>query len=124
MSEQNVSERMQALLAYANYAKVGSALGVSRASVSDWAAGKGVTPYRLMQVEQLLGPGPSERPAWVDAAIADMLRELDARMVSDAWVAAVAEKIEARLAPSPRRSGGGPGAGPSSSSGGDAPGDR
>lgn len=54
------TERMVDLLTYANRAKVADALRVSRASVSRWAKGKDVTPYRVRQVEQLLRP---ERPA-------------------------------------------------------------
>lgn len=47
---------MVSLLTYANLAKVGQALGVSRNAVSNWSRGQDVTPYRLQQVRNLLRP--------------------------------------------------------------------
>ena len=48
------ASEMQRLLTYASYAKVGRALGVSRATVSEWAAGRDVNPKRLEQVRELM----------------------------------------------------------------------
>ena len=67
------AERAVALLRYANYAKVGEALLVSRAAVADWAKGKGVTPYRIRQLEQLLRPDlqidETPRPEWAEGLV-------------------------------------------------------
>jgi hypothetical protein len=52
-----VGSEMQELLAYANYSKIGKALGVGRGAVAEWAKGRNVTPYRVHQVWQLLGGG-------------------------------------------------------------------
>lgn len=63
-------DRARALLTYANYAKVATALLVSRAAVADWAKGKSVTPYRLRQLEQLLRPDLQTKeaapPEWAE----------------------------------------------------------
>ena len=63
-------DRARALLAYANYAKVATALLVSRAAVADWAKGRSVTPYRLRQLEQLLRPDLQTKeaapPEWAE----------------------------------------------------------
>jgi DNA-binding transcriptional regulator YdaS (Cro superfamily) len=59
---------MRRLLRYANFAKVANALGVSRASVAEWAKGHNVSPYRLQQIESLLIPGHDESaPAGAEA---------------------------------------------------------
>lgn len=50
-----MAERMAALLRYANYQKVGDALGVGRAAVQKWAKGRNVGAYQLQQVERLFG---------------------------------------------------------------------
>ena len=50
-----MAERMAVLLRYANYQKVGDALGVGRAAVQKWAKGRNVGPYQLEQVERLFG---------------------------------------------------------------------
>jgi hypothetical protein len=66
---------MRDLLTYASYAKVGAALGVSRNSVSRWARGLDVTPYRLDQVRQLLRPPQPQdetEPQWARALLHQM----------------------------------------------------
>ena len=45
---------MKRLLQYANLQKVGDALGVKRASVSDWSRGNNVSPRRVEQVRELM----------------------------------------------------------------------
>lgn len=54
---------MAELLTYANYAKVGKALNVSRNAVRQWARGKDVTPYRVRQVRDLLRPSTQQDTA-------------------------------------------------------------
>lgn len=51
--EQDIRE-MKRLLQYANYRKVGEAIGVKRATVSNWARGIDVSPARLIQVRELM----------------------------------------------------------------------
>lgn len=48
-----MTERMAALLQYANYQHVGDALGVGRAAVQKWAKGKNVGARQVEQVERL-----------------------------------------------------------------------
>ena len=63
---------MRELLAYAAYHKVAAALGVSRTSVSQWAKGRDVTPYRVRQVRDLLRPPEPQdetEPQWARALL-------------------------------------------------------
>lgn len=55
MTEDRERDEMQKLLAYANFSKVAGAIGVKRAAVANWAAGRHVTPARLEQVRALYG---------------------------------------------------------------------
>ena len=55
MTENHDRDEMQKLLAYANFSKVAEAVGVKRAAVANWAAGRHVTPARLEQVRALYG---------------------------------------------------------------------
>lgn len=106
---------MQDLLAYASYAKVGKALGVSRNAVSLWARGKDVTPYRLNQVRQLLRPEEiAAPPAWAERLLAGVVALETKAGVSDAErdrAAALAAGwlATAGLSGSPRQGGGGAG---------------
>lgn len=52
---------MKRLLKYANYQKVGTALGVSRTAVSEWARGNDVSPKRVEQVRALLSESLGRR---------------------------------------------------------------
>lgn len=63
------SDEMRDLLAYAAYNKVAAALTVSRNTVSLWAKGRNVTPYRLRQVRDLLRPETVKepQPEWAGA---------------------------------------------------------
>ena len=65
------SDRARALLTYANYAKVATALQVSRTAVAEWAKGRSVNPFRLRQLEQLLRPDlqieEAPQPTWAGA---------------------------------------------------------
>jgi predicted AAA+ superfamily ATPase len=54
MGAPNATDQMQDLLRYANYRKVGDALGVTKEAVSAWARGQNVTPYRVTQVRELM----------------------------------------------------------------------
>lgn len=81
-------ERAQALLTYANYAKVGEALRVSRASVAEWAKGRSVTPYRLRQLEQLLRPDieteEARPPQWAAGLEARLVTAIGAALTAGA----------------------------------------
>jgi transcriptional regulator with XRE-family HTH domain len=50
------------LLRYRNFSKVGRAVGVTRGQVAKWAQGKELTPYRLLQLEELLGRNEKNAP--------------------------------------------------------------
>jgi transcriptional regulator with XRE-family HTH domain len=60
---------MQRLLAFANYSKVAEAIGVKRAAVANWAAGRHVTPGRLDQVRALYGITKEAAPSEEGAAV-------------------------------------------------------
>jgi hypothetical protein len=63
-------ERAAALLAFANYSAVATALGVSRTSVARWAKGEQVTPWQLSRLEQILGSKAQEpQPEWAEALV-------------------------------------------------------
>jgi hypothetical protein len=63
-------ERAVALLAFANYSAVATALGVSRTSVARWAKGEQVTPWQLSRLEQILGTRKEEpQPEWAEALV-------------------------------------------------------
>lgn len=64
---------MQRLLAYANYSKVAEAIGVKRAAVSQWAAGRHVTPKRLEQVRELMGTTKEAAPPNVEERLNEVL---------------------------------------------------
>lgn len=71
MTEDRDRDEMQRLLAYANFSKVAEAVGVKRAAVANWAAGRHVTPARLEQVRALYGlpvtpeDTTEKEPPWV-----------------------------------------------------------
>lgn len=115
MLENEIRAEMVRLLRYANRQKVGAALGVSRASVSDWAAGRHVTPARLAQVRALFdAPDTTKEPppdwagvlmtrdelkAYADAAKDEVLNAIAAGRsdLIEAIAQGVAELIEQRL---------------------------
>ena len=80
MTEDRDREEMQKLLAYANFSKVAEAIGVKRAAVANWAAGRHVTPKRLEQVKSLYGlPVASQgtqkeplEPAWLEGLVREV----------------------------------------------------
>lgn len=80
MTEDRDREEMQKLLAYANFSKVAEAIGVKRAAVANWAAGRHVTPARLEQVKALYGlPVASQgtqkeppEPAWLGGLVREV----------------------------------------------------
>lgn len=87
------AEQMVELLTYANYAKVGAALGVSRNAVSEWARGNDVTPYRVRQVRDLLRPpsaSDGSEPQWARALLHQMAQIADTQKEA-------APQIEERL---------------------------
>lgn len=90
---------MRDLLTYANYAKVGRALGVSKSIVQRWAKGEDVNPRRLQQVRDLLRPpAPQPVPAWVERVLTGLMA-LEARDgISDAERAQAQAKAIAHLA--------------------------
>lgn len=100
-------DRARALLAYANYAKVGVALRVSRATVADWAKGQSVTPYRLNQLEQLLRPDLQTKeaapPQWVERLMAGVMALETKADVSDAELVAAEARAAIYLAANTRK---------------------
>ena len=54
---------MTALLRYANFRKVGDALGVTRQTVSRWARGDAITPYQERRLRELLDE-ETAAPEW------------------------------------------------------------
>jgi hypothetical protein len=110
------ADEMRDLLTYANYAKVGRALGVTKTTVSKWARGEDVNPRRLMQVRDLLRPQPAEEPApaWAERLLAGMMAVEVKSGLSDAErdrAAALAAAWLATEGPSGRRRRGDGGAG-------------
>lgn len=105
VSERSEREEMQRLLRYANYAKVGAALGVERATVARWAAGKNVTLGRLEQVRALLGDAEKTPPGEPDGAmrtVAEMAAEETVRrLVPPEILERAAEILRERLATTP-----------------------
>jgi transcriptional regulator with XRE-family HTH domain len=104
VTEQEAAARMQELLTYANHSKVGRAIGVSRTTVSEWAKGRDVTPYRLTQVEQLLGPPPVDiatRLQEVLAAVADAERRVisEVRQSREALYDTIADQLVREVLP-------------------------
>lgn len=99
-------QEMMALLRYANYAKVAAALGVSRASVADWAAGRHVTPARLHAVRKLMN-AENAPPAEADGAYRkvaiEAAEEVVRRLVTPEVVERAALRLEARLAETARQ---------------------
>lgn len=84
VSQESIADRMQELLAFANYSKVARALDVSKSAVSDWANGRDVTPFRLEQVERLLlraAPAIAEPPGGY--ALSDLTSKVDAIITRD-----------------------------------------
>lgn len=72
-----MAERMAVLLRYANYQKVGDALGVGRAAVQKWAKGKNVGAHQLEQVERLFAkPWETHEeaaPPWAERLLAGVM---------------------------------------------------
>jgi DNA-binding transcriptional regulator YdaS (Cro superfamily) len=85
-------ERAVALLAFANYSAVATALGVSRTSVARWAKGDQVTPWQLSRLEQTLGFKTEEpRPEWAEA----LMDKVDAiQRVVDAMATVQAAEVD------------------------------
>lgn len=97
------ADEMRALLAYANYAKVGRALDVTKATVSKWAKGEGVNPRRLEQVRNLIRPlEPEPVPQWVERVLAGLMAVEGRQHVTDAELAETTARAAAYLA-APRR---------------------
>lgn len=96
------AERAVALLRYANYAKVAAALDVSRATVAEWAKGRGVNPLRARQLEQLLRPDiqatDEDYPRWAGALL-DTIGRLERRLAEtkETPLPEWARGLEARL---------------------------
>jgi len=63
------ADEMQNLLTYANYKKVGDALGVTKTTVSNWAHGINVSPHRLLQVRDLLRPETAREAAPIEGRL-------------------------------------------------------
>lgn len=127
MTEDHDRDEMQKLLAYANFSKVAEAVGVKRAAVANWAAGRHVTPARLEQVRALYGlPVTPEgqqketpRPEWAEGLADDVAMKLAALLGGPEYPAALEllrERLEGTPLPPPEAHGGegeaqGPGAG-------------
>jgi transcriptional regulator with XRE-family HTH domain len=94
---------MQRLLAFANYSKVAEAVGVKRAAVANWAAGRHVTPGRLEQIRALYGTTKeTPRPEWAEGLEDRIAERLEARLSLEI-PARVVERVAARLElPRPR----------------------
>lgn len=74
------ADEMRDLLTYAAYNKVAAALNVSRNTVSLWARGVNVSPYRLRQVRDLLRPETARNataPSWAVAMEQRLLEKLE-----------------------------------------------
>jgi transcriptional regulator with XRE-family HTH domain len=85
---------MQRLLAFANYSKVAEAVGVKRAAVANWAAGRHVTPGRLEQIRALYGTTKeTPRPDWAEGLEDRIAESLEARLSLD-----VPERVVERVA--------------------------
>jgi DNA-binding transcriptional regulator YdaS (Cro superfamily) len=94
-------ERAVALLAFANYSAVATALGVSRTSVARWAKGDQVTPWQLSRLEQTLGFKTEEpRPEWTEALIAAVTQAVRSEIATALEEALVAQ-LDKRLGPLP-----------------------
>jgi transcriptional regulator with XRE-family HTH domain len=88
---------MQRLLAFANYSKVAEAIGVKRAAVANWAAGRHVTPGRLEQVRALYGTTKeAPRPDWAEGLEDRIADRLEARLSLEV-PERVVERVAARL---------------------------
>lgn len=107
------ADEMKALLTYANYAKVGRALGVSKTIVAEWAKGEKVNPHRLQQVRDLIRPPAASEgpPSWVKRLLAGVMALEERDGISDASLAKAQARAAAHLAVvppgRPRRAGGG-----------------
>jgi transcriptional regulator with XRE-family HTH domain len=93
---------MKRLLQYASNRKVGDALGVSRATVSQWSRGKDVSPARVLQVRELMlqTVGRRKRAAAPDlpGRLDEIETKLDQLIASQATVAEEAvERLTAVL---------------------------
>jgi transcriptional regulator with XRE-family HTH domain len=92
------ADEMRELLTYANLAKVGKALGVSRNTVSEWANGHNVSPMRVRQVRDLLRPPQpqgSALPVMVKRLLAGMMALERERGISDAALSQAMTDAEA-----------------------------
>lgn len=74
---------MKDLLRYANFAKVGAELGVTRQTVARWARGESVPTWAVKQVERLiLGQTKEEAaPAWWAGAAESLVLQIEERMM-------------------------------------------
>lgn len=125
---------------YRKQSALASAINLGRGAIGNWESGRGgPSPANVPALAAALGVTQAEiveqfgiqmhgelqtpAPPWVDQLrkdlVADIVREIDARMVNDAWIAAVAAKIEARLGQSQQPGGGGRLADDPSSQGGE-----
>ena len=82
MTEDSDRAEMQRLLAFANFSKVGEAVGVKRAAVANWAAGRHVTPARLKQVRALYGLPAASQGTTKEAASPEWAKRLQAKVDS------------------------------------------
>lgn len=98
------ADAMIDLMRYASQAKVAVALGVSKTTTGDWAKGRGVTPFRLRQVRDLLRPETVDAPPmWVERLLAGMMMLEDRADVSDVELARTQAKVAAYLTATARR---------------------
>lgn len=91
------ADEMRELLTYANYRKVGDALGVSKTAVSQWSRGKDVTPFRVRQVRDLLRPETrrSAAPSMTRRLLAGIMALESAAKLTDADLARAMKAAEA-----------------------------
>ena len=108
MAEDRERDEMVGLLRYANFSKVAEAVGVKRAAVSNWAAGRNVSPKRLEQVRALLGAPVTPQgttkeppPEWARAMESRLVEAIEGRLPSDLVMRAyeVIQRLEGRRPP-------------------------
>ena len=102
MTENHDRDEMQRLLAYANFSKVAEAIGVKRAAVANWAAGRHVTPARLEQVRALYGLDTTKEPPGSSGGLADeVAAKVVATLLGGPEIPVALERLRERLASIP-----------------------